>query len=103
MSVDVYIDLKGLMALKGFELIAELNGSVEQAQVEFRSLKPDPHYIEHLLTPCVLMRLPGYQYSRVVDVMGNKVHICCGSTSTFLRFIIGFCDQMDLNYSITGI
>ncbi len=102
MSTDVIIDLKGILGLKGVELVTDFKGSVEQAVEELSDAKPDPNYVEHLLTPCLLMRLPGYQFTRVVDVVGDKVQFNCGSTSSFLRFIVGFCEQMELKYSIVG-
>ena len=102
MSTDVIIYLKGILGLKGVELVTDFKGSVEQAVYELSDAKPDPNYVEHLLTPCLLMRLPGYQFTRSCSVVDDKVQFRCGSTSSFLRFIVGFCESMVLKYTIVG-
>ena len=82
------------------ELRAELNGSVEDAITELRTIHPDVHYVEHLLSPRLSIRLPGYLYSRQIDVIEDKISFNCGSSATFLKFIVGYCEAMDLKYII---
>ena len=106
MTTRIYVEAKGLLSTSGVILEAELNGTVIGALTELRSARCDFSHVEDLLRPILMIALPGSTVRVVVRVKycgGNILYIEFNCSDTYRKFLMGFCEAMDIHYILAEI
>lgn len=99
-QVIVGIELKGLLMSSSVELMTTFNGTVEDALEELRHNDPDVGLVEAYLTPIVILTIPSVCFQKVVRIDKDRVLFACTQKGPTLTRLAGYCDRMNLNYTL---
>lgn len=98
MSVDIHIDAVKLLQSSGVEVKAVLNGDVEDAIGYY--IEGESERAEDCLQPFALIKFPGHLGWRAFYTLDDKIGINCGSRSKFLKYVMGYCQLMEIPYKV---
>ena len=98
MSKCLIVPTIELLKRKGITFTAEMNGGVDEAFDELKSMKPDPHYVEHLLKPVLIINIGDLPYTAVIDAIDDSICFSCGAKS--LYNLVNYFDRMSISYKI---
>lgn len=101
MSMDIYIDLEQLLKVRGISFTAELGGTVSQAINHYRQVEPDYGMIVDIMTPELLVSVPGWDSWHHGDVhMQDDKPVLHFSGGRFVQYMGKFCNVNGIKYQL---
>jgi len=99
-AITVSIELKALLMSSSIELTTSFNGFVEDALLELKTNDPDVGLVESYLTPVTMLTIPSVCWQKVVRVHKDRVLFSCTQKGPTLTRLAGYCDRMNINYTL---
>ena len=100
MSSTISMSLKKMLSIPGVSFSAEMNGDPEDALAMLKERDPDLEYVEAVMRPVLVIKLPDYANTRLVDVAGDRLLLTC--SGEFRKYFMQWCEFKEIDYKLLG-